>query len=123
MTRTIDSQTNPNSPKRQSRRRFTPRDRQRLVCRFEKSGQSAAAFCRDNEVCPSSLWRWLARTRREESNAGRLVEIPMLAAHAQYVQTAAVRMELAGGTRLEIATGTDTAWLASLVRALAPASV
>jgi len=51
-----------------------------------------------------------------------LVEILMLAAHAQYVQTAAVRMELAGGTRLEIATGTDTAWLAALVRALVPAS-
>ena len=60
--------------------------------------------------------------RREESNAGGLVEILMLAAHAQYVQTAAVRMELAGGTRLEIATGTDTAWLAALVRALVPAS-
>jgi transposase-like protein len=120
---TIDSQPYSITPEGRPRRRFTPRDRQRLVRRFEKSGQSAVAFCRDNEVCASSLWRWLARRGREESSGGGgLVEIPMMAMQAQDLGAAAVRMELAGGTRLEIATGTDTAWLAALVRALLPAS-
>ena len=51
----IDSQLHSITPEGRPRRRFTSRDRQRLVRRFEKSGQSAVAFCRDNEVCPSSL--------------------------------------------------------------------
>lgn len=120
---TIDSQTHSNTPERPLRRRFTPSDRRRLIRRFQKSGQSAMAFCGEHDVSPSSLWRWLARMRREESNAGGLVEIPMMAIQAQGMQTAAVRMDLARGTRLEIATGTDTAWLAALVRALVPASM
>ncbi len=120
---TIDSQTHSNTPERPSRRRFRPSDRRRLIRGFQKSGQSAMAFCGEHDVSPSSLWRWLARMRREESNAGGMVEIPMMAMRAQDAQTAAVKVDLVGGTRLEIATGTDTAWLAALVRALVPASV
>jgi|GEM_PF-1986373 len=126
MTTTIDSQTDPNSPQRQLRRRFTPRERKRLVGLYEKSGQSAVAFCGEHDVSPSSLWRWLARSRGtggEGSNRGRLVQIPMLALGTPNASSAAVRMELVGGTRVEITPGTDTVWLAALVRALVPASV
>ena len=122
---TIESPDRSNTPQRQSRRRFTPRERKRLVGLYEKSGHSARAFCDEHEVSPSSLWRWLARAREsggKESDGGELVEIPMLALGAVNAPSAAVRMELAGGTRLEIASGTDAAWLAALVRALTPGS-
>jgi transposase-like protein len=123
---TIEPPAHSNILQRQSRRRFTPRERKRLVGLYEKSGHSARAFCDEHDVSPSSLWRWLARAREpgcKESEGGGLVEIPMLALATPNAPSAAVRMELAGGTRLEIATGTDTAWLAALVRALVPASV
>jgi hypothetical protein len=123
---TIDSQIPSSSTQRRSRRRFTPRARRRLIRLYEKSGQDAAAFCRENDVSPSSLWRWLARARREEpeeANTGGLVEIPILSLRTPDTHAAAVMMQLTGGARLEIVAGTDTAWLGALVRALTPGSV
>src|SRR6266852_3406464 len=76
------------------RRRFTPRDRKHLLGLYEKSGQSAVTFCRENDLSPSSLWRWLTRSRgsgREDTNAGGLVEIPILALRKPDMHTAAVR--------------------------------
>jgi transposase-like protein len=124
---TIDSPSHSTPARRRSRRRFTPRDRQRLIRLYEKSGQNAAEFCHQNELSPSSLWRWLARARREddreEANTGELVEIPMLSLRVPGPHAAAVTMQLASGARLEIVAGTDTAWLGALVRALPPGSV
>jgi hypothetical protein len=98
-----------------------------LIRLYEKSGQNAAEFCQENELSPSSLWRWLARARREddreEAHTGELVEIPMLSLRSPDPHAAAVRMQLADGARLEIVAGTDTAWLGALVRALTPGSV
>jgi len=124
---TIDSPTDSTPGQRRSRRRFTPRDRQRLIRLYEKSGQNAAEFCHENELSLSSLWRWLARVRREddreEANTGELVEIPMRSLRAPDPHPAAVTMQLTDGARLEIVAGTDTAWLGALVRALTPGSV
>jgi transposase-like protein len=124
---TIDSQIHSTPTQRRSRRRFTPRDRQRLIRLYEKCGQNAAEFCHENDLSPSSLWRWLAGARREEdreeANTGELVEIPMLSLRAPETHAAAVTMQLTGGARLEIVAGTDTAWLGALVRALTPGSV
>ena len=124
---TIDSPTHATPGRRRSRRHFTPRERQRLIRLYEKSGQNAAEFCHENELSPSSLWRWLARARREdgheEANTGELVEIPMLPLRTPDTHPAAVTIQLTGGARLEIVAGTDTAWLGALVRALAPGSV
>jgi len=99
-----------------------------LIRLYEKSGQNAAEFCHENELSPSSLWRWLARARREddrqEASAGdELVEIPMLSLRAPDSHAAAVTMQLVDGARLEIVAGTDAAWLGALVRALTPGSV
>jgi transposase-like protein len=124
---TIDSPAHSTPARRRSRRRFTPRDRQRLIRLYEKSGQNAAEFCHENELSPSSLWRWLAQARkeddREEASAGELVQIPMLSLRAPDPHAAAVTMQLADGARLEIVAGTDAAWLGALVRALTPGSV
>ena len=111
-------------PETQRRRRFTARDRKRLLRLYRRSGQNAADFGRENDVCPSSLWRWLARERRsgqEASSAGELVEIPVAALRAPVVAGAAVSMQISGVARLEVAVGTDPEWLGALVRALPPA--
>jgi len=111
-------------PETQRRRRFTARDRKRLLRLYRHSGQSAADFGRENDVWPSSLWRWLARERRggrEVSSASELVEIPVAALHAPEATGAAVSMQITGIARLDVAVGTDPEWLGALVRALTPA--
>jgi transposase-like protein len=111
-------------PETQRRRRFTAQDRRRLLRLYRHSGQSAADFGRENDVCPSSLWRWLARERSsgpEASSAGELVEIPVAALRAPVVAGAAVSMQISGVARLEVVVGTDPEWLGALVRALPPA--
>jgi transposase-like protein len=108
----------------QRRRRFSARDRKRLLRLYRHSGQSVADFGRENDVCPSSLWRWLARERRsgqEASSAGELVEIPVVALRAPEAAAPAVSMQISGVVRLEVAVGTDPEWLGALVRALPPA--
>jgi transposase-like protein len=111
-------------PETQRRRRFTAQDRRRLLRLYRHSGQSAADFGRENDVCPSSLWRWLARERSsgpEASSAGELVEIPVAALRAPVLAGAAVSMQISGVARLEVVVGTDPEWLGALVRALPPA--
>lgn len=108
----------------QRRRRFTPRDRKRLMSLFRRSGQSAKQFCREHDVCPSSLWRWLGRDQQSGQHAsrvGELVEIPMTALRVSDMAGAAVRMEITGVGRLEVVVGTDPEWFGALVRALPPA--
>jgi len=111
---------------RRPRRGFTAGDRKRLIGLYERSGQSAREFCHENDLSPSSLWRWLARERRsgqQASSAGELVQIPMVAMRAPESAVTAVTMQIAGGARLEVAVGTDPEWIGALVRALTPASV
>jgi len=121
--KTIDSisDAKPESPQR---RRFTDRDRKRLLNLFKRSGQGAVEFGRENDVCASSLWRWLARERRcgegKLSESG-LVEVPMAALSLPEQSSKAVSVQVAGVARLEVVVGTDPQWLGELVRALLPA--
>jgi transposase-like protein len=121
---TIGSPPSSNPTTRRTRRRFTPRERQRLIRLYEKSGQRAGEFCPEHDVCISSLRRWLvqahqAREREEVAPSG-LVEIPMGSLRTADAR-AAVTMQLTGGERLEIIVGTDTGWIGALVRALTSA--
>src|ERR1700678_783789 len=100
-------------PETQRRRRFTAQNRSRLLRLYRHSGQSAADFGRENDVCPSSLWRWLARERSsgpEASSAGELVEIPVAALRAPVVAGAAVSKANSGGARLGGGGRAGTAW-------------
>ncbi len=111
-------------PETQRRRRFTARDRKRLTSLYRRSRQTAAQFCSDHGVCPSSLWQWLARERRvgqEASSAGALVEIPVAALRMGEAAGAAVSMQISDIARLEVVVGTDPEWLGAVVRALVPA--
>jgi transposase-like protein len=120
----IDMPTD-SKPKKQGRRRFTAQDRKRLMSLYKRSGQGTVNFCRDHEVCPSSLWRWLAQARsngQTASSSSELVEIPAAALRSE-LAVAALTMQIAGGTRLDVVAGTDPEWIGALVRALTPASV
>jgi len=122
---TIDHPTDAN-PETQRRRRITPGDRKRLMSLYRRSGQSAVQFCREHDVCPSSLWRWLGHNRQSgklSSRAGELVEIPMAALRAPEMASAAVTMQITGVARREFAVGTDPEGLGALVRALTAAVV
>ena len=121
---TMIDPTTDSMPETPRRRRFNARDRKRLLSLYRRRGQGAVRFCQEHDVCPSSLWRWLARERRsggEASRDGDLVEIPMAATRAPQTPVAAVSMQIADVARLDVAVGTDPEWLGALVRALTPA--
>lgn len=125
---TSDVHSLPNPVKRPVRvRRYRPQVRQRLMEQFENCEQSLTEFCEERGLCRSSLWRWLAQRRREQRGSGALVEISSRAqqrpAATEMSGLATVRVELMSGARLEIAAGTDPAWLAALVQALSAAGV
>lgn len=103
---------------KRQRRQFTAEDRARWVGLYECSGKSVREFCRDNAVCQSSLSRWLREIRAEEEpREGSFVEVRVAPAPA----AAGARVCLPSGVTMEVASGTDAAWLASVLRALQPA--
>jgi transposase-like protein len=93
------------------------------VALFEKSGQTALEFCRDNDLAPATLSLWRAQLQGaagDAEGAGELVEIPLATLSAPSAVSAAVTMRLPGGVQLQIVAGTDPAWLSALLRALMP---
>lgn len=101
------------------RRQFSAEDRGRWIEQYERSGQSVRDFCRDHALCQSSLSRWL-RQRRTGTDArrseGSLVEVRVVPAPT--AAAASVRVSLPGGVTMEVASGTDAAWLAGVLHAL-----
>jgi len=108
---------------KRQRRQFSAEDRRRWVKVYESSGQSVREFCRDNAVCQSSLSRWLRQRRAgadERRQVGSLVEVRVTPAPST-AGAAAMRVCLPSGVRMEVASGTDATWLASVLSALQPA--
>lgn len=105
------------------RRQFSAEDRGRWIEEYERSGQSVRDFCRDNPLCQSSLSRWLRQSRTAahgRRHEGSLVEVRV--APAPVMESVAnVKVRLPGGVTMEVASGTDAAWLAGVLRALQPA--
>lgn len=95
---------------------WTPEERAEWLAMFEMSGQTAAEFCRDNDLSPATLSWWLRKPQAAEATEGEFVEVPVPTPRA--ASNTAVTMHLSSGARLEIATGTDVAWLAQLLRAV-----
>jgi transposase-like protein len=111
-------------PKSRTRVSWTAAERAEWLRLFEQSGQSAAEFCRNNDLSPATLSFWVRQqqgTRTTEgAEAPALVEVSMPAETAPSGSVAAVTVQLPGGVRLEIVAGTDPAWFAQLLRALQP---
>jgi transposase-like protein len=110
-----------------TRRMRSAAERANWVALFERSGKNVKTFCRENELTPSGLWAWRRQLREKAatgSAAARLVEVPRAARRsaarareAADVGTA-VRICLPGGTEVDVVAGTDTRWLADLLRTL-----
>jgi transposase-like protein len=104
-------------PKARTRVNWTAAERTEWLALFEKSGQTAAEFCRDNDLSPATLSFWRQQVGSESNAESGLVEVPMPSLNLSGSR-AAVTLHLSGGARLEIVAGTDPAWLSQLVRAL-----
>jgi transposase-like protein len=85
---------------------------------FEASGQKLKEFCRENGLAPSSFsyWRRQLRSKVERSVAQKLIEVRPAAVA---MSSAAMRIAVRGGICMEVQEGTDAAWVAGVVRALA----
>lgn len=109
------------------RRQFSAEDRRRWTELYNRSGQSVRDFCRDHPLCQSSLSRWLRQMRTASTGQrpeGALVEVRMAPRRAAVTDsTASVKVRLPGGVTMEVASGTDAAWVAGVLRALQPTEV
>src|SRR5262245_46927164 len=111
-----------------TRRTWSAEERAEWVELFEKSGQTAVEFCRDNDLTPTTLAFWPAQLKdsaglenlAEDLEEAALVEVPLSALNAGSARssTAAVTIRLNSGTQLEVLAGTDPAWLSQLLAAL-----
>lgn len=100
--------------------------RRRLV-RYRRSGQSVAAFCRDEGVSPPSFYQWRKRLQsaeavEEPADRGPLVASLAVQAVAEFVPVrlvgaATVLVQLPGGMQLQIPTA-DPQALALAIRTL-----
>lgn len=87
------------------------------------SGLSREAFCAQQGLSRSTLYRWEQRLRRESGTSRALVVaedvafVPLLA--APLTQTVPLALHVGAGMRLELPPDTDIAWLARLLRSLA----
>ena len=87
---------------------------------FERSGHTAAEFCRQNDLSPATLPFWLRRQQGASGEDSALVEVPLAAAPALELAAAAiVGVELPSGLRLQVPVGADIAWLGALLRSAA----
>ena len=107
------------------RRYYRPEDREQLLEEFERSGQSVHDFCRDRGVGKSSLATWRRHRRRAVGSVGAS-ELVRVAISKQSdggpAVSSRVLIRLKDGQQIEVAPGTDVAWVAELTRRLAACS-
>ena len=108
------------SPKGHRIQRRSVSERRRLLARYERSGLSQKAFCLRHGVALSTLQYWRRRARdTDQEPTPSFVEIPQVTGIAGVRSVeAAVFIELPGGVRFEVPTGTDAQWLSGLLRAM-----
>jgi len=91
--------------------------------------QRVREFCRENDLPEATLALWRKQLRGQEvpADASLFVEVPSakLSAAAGEVKidpasvaVGVITVRLSGAVSLEVAAGTDAAWLAGVVRAL-----
>ena len=108
-------------------RKYSAKDRKRLLKLYESHGGSQKQFAREQDVPISTLSYWVRRSARERvtAPAAAVVEIPssrLRAARARRtVEDAASRsvdIRLPNRLRLRVSAGTDTQWVTELLRGL-----
>jgi len=100
---------------------WTAAERAEWLALYERSGQSAAEFCRQNDLSPATLYFWLRQQQGAPSGQdGELVEVPLAVATALERRTSGiVGVELPSGLRLQVPVGTDISWLSALLQSVA----
>jgi len=93
-------------------RRRTSQEVQNLLGRYHQSGMSVAAFCRQEGVAESVVYRWLRRERSKKP-AVKLVEVKSAPA-----VLGPFRVVLPGGYQIEVPANFDEHGLRRLVGAL-----
>src|SRR4051812_40122259 len=91
------------------------RDWIETVRQFEQSGLTQEAFAAQKHMSFSMLQLWLARSRQQHATSSQLLPVHVVNARAE---TSFIELELQTGARLRFSTGTDSTYLAQLVRAL-----
>lgn len=116
----------PAAPPRSSRaiNKRSPAERERLLARFARSGQTQVSFCRENDLPLSTLTFWLRQARRRlpQPIEGQLVQIPPRAVAAVYMPEAGVpapgtvQIRVPSQIELAVGAGADPAWVGALLR-------
>jgi transposase len=108
------------SPKGRRIQRRGVAERRQLLDRYERSGLSQKAFCQRHGVALSTLQYWRRRARgTDQEPTPSFVEIPQVSGMARALSSeGAVIIEVPGGVRFEVPTGTDAQWLSGLLRAM-----
>jgi transposase-like protein len=78
---------------------------QRRLARFQQSGQSITAFCRQEGVSPPSFYLWRKRFVSFSIPAPPACQTPVGFRPVRLLPSAEVRVRLPGGTRLVVPTG------------------
>jgi transposase-like protein len=97
--------------KRRARVNWTAQERAEWLALFGKSEQTVVEFCRENELSKATLSSWLRRKRMSQRAEAALVELPASIVSAVAAAGGCVKMQLPGGARVEIESGTDPLWL------------
>ena len=102
---------------------------------FEQSGQTAADFCRDNDLPQATLSCWVRAAQEPPAEEPRLVEVPReilsavpavrepVVSEAQPIAATAVALQLPSGLRIEIPVGLDMGWFNGLLQSIVNAKV
>ena len=94
-------------------------ERSDYLARFEKSGISAVAFCREHGLCKQTFYNWRQKARRMAGAPSRRVPAFAEVSVSPVPEVAgAIFVHLAAGLSIEASTGTDPAWLARVVNGL-----
>jgi hypothetical protein len=96
-------------------------ERESLLARYERSGQSQKSFCQENHLPLSTLTYWLRQRRRQAPVERRLVQLPVSVA-AAYLSGAGepavgtVQIRLPSQIELRVGAGADPVWVGALLQ-------
>jgi hypothetical protein len=96
-----------------------PQKWREVLARFDASGSSAAAFCRENDIAESSFFSWRRRLSLPHAAAGpAFVEAKATAGPVAAPPTGVIEIRLRAGRRVRVRRGFDRVLLAEVVATL-----